>query len=112
VFISHNIAVTAFMSKRIGVMYLGQLVEIGPRSTIVDSARHPYTQALIAAVPEPDPERPRARRELIGEVPSPIDRPTGCPFHPRCPIAQDVCREEEPRLRPMGPDHFAACHFA
>ncbi len=112
VFISHNIAVTAFMSKRIGVMYLGQLVEIGPRSAIIDSARHPYTQALIAAVPEPDPDQPRERRALIGDVPSPIDRPSGCPFHPRCPIARDVCREEEPRLRPMGPDHLAACHFA
>lgn len=112
VFISHNIAVTAFMSKRIGVMYLGQLVEIGPRAAIIDSARHPYTQALIAAVPEPDPDRPRERRELIGDVPSPIDRPTGCPFHPRCPIAQDICREQEPRLRSMGTDHLAACHFA
>jgi oligopeptide/dipeptide ABC transporter ATP-binding protein len=112
VFISHNIAVTAFMSKRIGVMYLGRLVEIGPRTAIIDSARHPYTQALIAAVPEPDPDRPRLRRELIGDVPSPIDRPPGCPFHPRCPLAQDICREEEPQLRPMGPDHLAACHFA
>jgi oligopeptide/dipeptide ABC transporter ATP-binding protein len=112
VFISHNIAVTAFMSKRIGVMYLGRLVEIGPRTAIIDSARHPYTQALIAAVPEPDPDRPRMQRELIGDVPSPIDRPPGCPFHPRCPLAQDICREEEPQLRPMGHDHLAACHFA
>ena len=112
VFISHNIAVTAFMSKRIGVMYLGRLVEIGPRAAIIDSARHPYTQALIAAVPEPDPDRQRTRRPLIGDVPSPIDRPPGCPFHPRCPIAQDICHQEEPQLRPMGPDHLAACHFA
>jgi oligopeptide/dipeptide ABC transporter ATP-binding protein len=112
VFISHNIAVTAFMSKRIGVMYLGRLVEIGPRTTIIDLARHPYTQALIAAVPEPDPERPRMRRALTGDVPSPVDRPPGCPFHPRCPLAQDICREEEPLLRPLGPDHLAACHFA
>jgi oligopeptide/dipeptide ABC transporter ATP-binding protein len=112
VFISHNIAVTAFMSKRIGVMYLGRLVEIGPRTAIIDSARHPYTQALIAAVPEPDPDRQRTRRALTGDVPSPIDRPPGCPFHPRCPIAQDICREVEPPLRPMGPDHLAACHFA
>ena len=112
VFISHNIAVTAFMSKRIGVMYLGRLVEIGPRTTIIESARHPYTQALIAAVPEPDPERQRTRRALTGDVPSPIDRPPGCPFHPRCPLAQDICREEEPQLRPMAPDHLAACHFA
>jgi oligopeptide/dipeptide ABC transporter ATP-binding protein len=112
VFISHNIAVTAFMSKRIGVMYLGRLVEIGPRASIIGSARHPYTQALIAAVPEPDPERQRTWRALSGDVPSPIDRPPGCPFHPRCPLAREICREEEPQLRPMGPDHFAACHFA
>jgi len=112
VFISHNIAVTAFMSKRIGVMYLGRLVEIGPRTEIIDSARHPYTQALIAAVPEPDPERKATRRPLTGDVPSPIDRPPGCPFHPRCPLAQAICREEEPLLRPVGPDHLAACHFA
>jgi oligopeptide transport system ATP-binding protein len=112
VFISHNIAVTAFMSQRIGVMYLGQLVEIGPRETIIDAARHPYTQALIAAVPEPDPDRKRTRRALSGDVPSPVDRPPGCPFHPRCPMAQDVCREQEPQMRPMGPDHLAACHFA
>jgi oligopeptide transport system ATP-binding protein len=112
VFISHNIAVTAFMSKRIGVMYLGRLVEIGPRTSIIDSARHPYTQALIAAVPEPDPERKRTRQALTGDVPSPVDRPPGCPFHPRCPLAQDICRQQEPQLRPMGPDHLAACHFA
>ncbi|MGH2559610.1 MAG: ABC transporter ATP-binding protein [Thermomicrobiales bacterium] len=112
VFISHNIAVTAFMSRRIGVMYLGQLVEIGLSKEIVTSARHPYTRALLAAVPEPDPFQLKKRRGLTGDVPSPIDRPSGCPFHPRCPIAQDVCREQEPRLRPMGPDHLAACHFA
>jgi oligopeptide/dipeptide ABC transporter ATP-binding protein len=111
-FISHNIAVTAFMSHRIGVMYLGRLVEIGPSKTIVSEPRHPYTQALLRAVPDPDPTQLRQRRDLIGDVPSPIDRPRGCPFHPRCPLAQDICREEEPQLRSMGPDHLAACHFA
>ncbi|MGN6561656.1 MAG: oligopeptide/dipeptide ABC transporter ATP-binding protein, partial [Thermomicrobiales bacterium] len=64
------------------------------------------------AVPDPDPDRPRQRRDLTGDVPSPIDRPRGCPFHPRCPLAQDICRQEEPQLRPLGPDHLAACHFA
>ncbi len=111
-FISHNIAVTAFMSKRIGVMYLGQLVEVGPSKEVVTSPRHPYTIALLKAVPEPEPKLKRTKRELLGDVPSPIDRPTGCPFHPRCPLAQDRCTEEEPVMRELAPNHFAACHFA
>ena len=111
-FISHNIAVTGFMSKRIGVMYLGQLVEIGPSKDIVNEPRHPYTRALINAVPEPDPKVKAGKRSLSGDVPSPIDRPSGCPFHPRCPIAQAHCKEEGPALRELAPDHLAACHFA
>ncbi len=111
-FISHNIAVTAFMSKRIGVMYLGQLVEIGPSKEVVRTPRHPYTIELIKAVPEPEPKLKRTQHHLLGDVPSPIDRPSGCPFHPRCPLAQAICVEEEPRLRELAPDHFAACHFA
>lgn len=111
-FISHNMAVTAFMSKRIGVMYLGKLVEIGPSQSIIDGARHPYTQALVAAVPEPDPDIKRKKRGMSGDIPSPIDRPAGCPFHPRCPIAQARCSVEVPELREIVPDHFAACHFA
>lgn len=111
-FISHNIAVTAFMSRRIGVMYLGQLVEIAPSKEIVNLPRHPYTIALLKAVPEPEPKLKRTKRELLGDVPSPIDRPSGCPFHPRCPWAQARCSEEEPKLRELVADHFAACHFA
>lgn len=111
-FISHNIAVTGFMSKRIGVMYLGQLVEIGPSREIVNQPLHPYTKALINAVPEPDPKVKSGKRSLSGDVPSPIDRPPGCPFHPRCPIAQERCKKEGPRLRELGPDHLAACHYA
>ena len=111
-FISHNIAVTGFMSKRIGVMYLGQLVEIGPSKEIVTQPLHPYTQALIKAVPEPEPELKRLKRSLLGEIPSPIDRPSGCPFHPRCPIAQERCKVELPSLRELGPDHLVACHLA
>jgi oligopeptide/dipeptide ABC transporter ATP-binding protein len=111
-FISHNIAVTGFMSQRIGVMYLGQLVEVGPNKEIVSEPRHPYTQALIHAVPEPDPKVKSGKRSLSGDVPSPIDRPSGCPFHPRCPLAQDRCNTEGPSLRELSPDHFAACHFA
>ena len=111
-FISHNIAVTGFMSKRIGVMYLGQLVEIGPSKEVVRNPRHPYTVELLKAVPEPEPKLKRTKRQLLGDVPSPIDRPSGCPFHPRCPLAQARCTEEEPELRELTPDHFAACHFA
>jgi len=111
-FISHNIAVTRFMSRRIGVMYLGRLVEIGPSASIVDSPLHPYTQALISAVPDPQPTESRRSRRLSGDVPSPIDRPTGCAFHPRCPLAQDICVHTEPQLRRLESHHLAACHFA
>ncbi len=111
-FISHNIAVTGFMSKRVGVMYLGQLVEIGPSKEVVMTPRHPYTVELLKAVPEPEPKMKRTNRHLLGDVPSPIDRPSGCPFHPRCPLAQERCTVEEPELREVAPDHFAACHFA
>jgi oligopeptide/dipeptide ABC transporter ATP-binding protein len=110
-FISHNIAVTGFMSKRIGVMYLGKLVEIGPSKEIVMEPRHPYTQALISAVPEPDPKVKAGKRTLSGDVPSPIDRPPGCPFHPRCPLTVERCKVEMPELRELSPDHLAACHL-
>jgi oligopeptide/dipeptide ABC transporter ATP-binding protein len=115
-FISHNIAVTHFMSRRIGVMYLGRLVEIGPSESIINEPRHPYTQALISAVPEARPGREAKVRLLFGDVPSPIDRPPGCPFHPRCPLAQGrgvptACLEVEPQLRERVPDHEVACHL-
>jgi peptide/nickel transport system ATP-binding protein/oligopeptide transport system ATP-binding protein len=111
-FISHNIGVTAFMSRRIGVMYLGRLMEIGPSKEIVNSPLHPYTQALLSAVPEPDPTTKRKRRSLSGDVPSPIERPVGCPFHPRCIRARAICSEEEPQLAELATDHQVACHFA
>ena len=111
-FISHNIAVTAFMSQRIGVMYLGRLAELGPSRSIVNEPLHPYTMALISAVPEPEPELRGRSRTLSGDVPSPINRPAGCPFHPRCPWAQERCTVETPELRELAPDHLAACHFA
>jgi oligopeptide/dipeptide ABC transporter ATP-binding protein len=111
-FISHNIAVTAFMSDRIGVMYLGRLVEIGPSREIVDAPLHPYAMALINAVPDPEPSQRGRKRSLSGDVPSPINRPPGCPFHPRCPWAQAVCKVDLPPLREIVPGHFAACHFA
>jgi oligopeptide/dipeptide ABC transporter ATP-binding protein len=111
-FISHNIGVTAFISNRIGVMYLGNLVEIGPSRAIVTKPLHPYTQALISAVPEPEPALARRKRTLSGDVPSPIERPPGCPFHPRCPLAQEICAHENPGLRELRPAHQVACHFA
>ncbi len=111
-FISHNIAVTAFMSRRIGVMYLGHLVEIAPSSAIIRGPLHPYTQALLKAVPEPNPKRKRGKRMIVGEIPSPIDRPSGCAFHPRCPLAQEICKVDSPKLRELSPEHFVACHFA
>jgi oligopeptide/dipeptide ABC transporter ATP-binding protein len=93
-------------------MYLGRLMEIGPSKAIVNTPRHPYTQALLTTVPEPDPKLRGRERAVRGEIPSPIDRPTGCPFHPRCPIAQARCKQEEPQLRVIGEDHLVACHFA
>jgi oligopeptide/dipeptide ABC transporter ATP-binding protein len=111
-FISHNIAVTAFMSRRIGVMYLGRMVELGPSKEIVNQPLHPYTQALLKAVPEPEPELKRLKKSILGDVPSPIDRPSGCPFHPRCPMVQDRCRAEIPAWREARTEHFVACHFA
>ncbi len=111
-FISHNIAITAFMSRRIGVMYLGKLVEIGPSQDILKRPLHPYTQALLKAIPQPDPKHKRDKRVALGEIPSPIDRPSGCPFHTRCPWVQERCKVELPLLREIQPDQFAACHFA
>ena len=111
-FISHNIAVTRFLSRRIGVMYLGRLMEIGPSEAIVEAPLHPYTQALISAVPDPRPSDVRRVRRLSGDVPSPVDRPSGCPFHPRCPIARERCVSEEPQLRRLLQDHLVACHYA
>jgi oligopeptide/dipeptide ABC transporter ATP-binding protein len=94
------------------VMYLGKVVELADAKTIVGSPQHPYTQALISAVPEVDPDSKRQRIILPGDVPSPIHPPSGCPFHPRCPVAEARCRTEPPELREVGPHHLAACHLA
>ncbi len=111
--ISHDLAVVKYLADRIGVMYLGKLVEIGPSDDIYARPAHPYTEGLIKAIPIPDPALARRRAEpaVRGELPSPIDPPSGCRFHTRCPRAQLRCSQEVPELRPFGPGHFAACHY-
>ena len=110
-FISHNIAVTAFMSRRIGVMYLGRLVEIGASRQITNAPQHPYTQTLISAIPEPDPSKREIKVNVKGEIDAISHRPTGCVFRLRCPLAQEICAAEEPQLRVIEEDRQVACHF-
>jgi peptide/nickel transport system ATP-binding protein/oligopeptide transport system ATP-binding protein len=110
-FISHNLAVVEHVSHDVAVMYLGRIVEYTDTATIFAQPLHPYTQALMAAVPLPDPSLQRSRTHVMGDVPSPIHRPPGCHFHPRCPLAQARCREEVPILREVAPGHRAACHL-
>jgi len=110
-FIAHDLAMVHHLSRRIGVMYLGRLVELGDGDAVYHRPLHPYTQALIAAVPVPDPHY-RRQVCLSGEVPSPLDPPAGCVFHPRCPLADERCRSEVPVLRDMGAGRMAACHHA
>ncbi len=111
-FIAHDIAVVEHISHRIAVMYLGRIVEIGTRGQIISMPRHPYTRALLSAVPVPDPDNRRdARIRLTGDIPSPIDPPSGCAFHTRCPFVFDRCRRERPELRGSAEGHLAACHL-
>ena len=112
-FITHDLATAKYICDRIAVMYLGQIVEIGPLEQVYGNPRHPYTQALLAAVPVPDPDARRTQPLPKGEIPSPIHPPAGCRFHPRCPIAEARCQKEPPRLRPVPgePEHLVACHL-
>lgn len=111
IIIAHNLSVIKHMCDRIAVMYLGKIVEIGPTEQVVNNPKHPYTEALLSAVPVPDPRFKKERIILKGDVPSPINPPPGCPFHPRCRYAQARCKVEEPMLRALAPNQSASCHF-
>ena len=112
-FIAHDISVVRHISNRIGVMYLGQMVELSESYELCSHPVHPYTQSLLSAVPIPDPDVTRARQRILleGDIPSPLNPPTGCRFHTRCPYATERCSQEQPKLREVSPGHYAACHL-
>ena len=111
-FIAHNLSVVEHISNRVGVMYLGRMVELATRDELFSHPMHPYTKALMSAIPLPDPTIKRERIILQGDVPSPINPPSGCHFHPRCWLAQEVCKHEDPAFEQKVPGHWVACHFA
>lgn len=111
VFVSHDLAVVEHLSDRVSVMYLGKIVEIAPSRSIYADPRHPYTQALLTAIPLPDPKSEVQRTILKGDLPNPADPPSGCTFRTRCPLAEQICSEQVPEMIEVGRDHFAACHM-
>jgi oligopeptide/dipeptide ABC transporter ATP-binding protein len=112
-FIAHDLALVKQVSDRVAVMYLGRLCELGPAEALYREPFHPYTVALLASIPSPDPDAPRAQAHaaISGDPPSPIDPPSGCRFRTRCPRAQERCAVEVPEMRELAPDHSVACHF-
>lgn len=111
-FISHDLGVVRYISHRVGVMYLGSMVELADKNALFDNPKHPYTQALLSAIPHPDPTMKRDRIILEGDIPSPANPPSGCKFHTRCMYAEEICKEEIPEFRDLGGQHFVACHLA
>ena len=111
-FISHDLSVVKHISDRIGVMYLGSLVELADKNDLYDSPMHPYTRALLSAIPIADPTKIKKMEAIIGEIPSNVNTPAGCKFHTRCPYAKDICKEMIPPTKEVSPRHLVACHFA
>jgi len=110
-FIAHDLSVVEHISDRVAVMYLGKIVELAKDTDLYTSPKHPYTEALLSAVPIPDPKMKKQRIILQGEIPSPINLPKGCRFYPRCSYRMDICKENEPELKDLGGDHWVACHL-
>lgn len=112
IFISHDLSVVQHISDRVGVMYLGTLVELADKDEIYSNPQHPYTIALMSAIPKPDPDKRTEMHSIIGEIPSNVNVPSGCKFHPRCPFAKDICSQKNPEVKEVKPGHFVHCHFA
>ncbi len=111
-FITHDLSMVRHIADRIGVMYLGKIVELAPSQSLYRAPAHPYTKALLNSIPIADPEARRDDVPMVGEIPSPLDIPSGCRFRTRCPLATELCAKSEPKLQDMGESHFAACHYA